>query len=373
MRRWIAAAAMVLGLVACSDDPADPPSGPPAADDRLSLSQPRAAHRATLLDDGRVLITGGCTEPGCEGFDAGRTSELFDPYAGLKAGPVMGTARASGTATLLADGRVLLAGGYPGEGDPPTRAAEIFDPASGSFAPTGDLVVARADHSASLLADGRVLLAGGFDASGRAVASTEVFDPASGEFTTGPDLSAPRAAHVAARVGERVVVVGGTEESDALATTEVFEGGGWRRGPSLLTPRVKLGVAPIGDGRVWVVGGATESEGREKLASTEVLDVRNMSSTAGPFLPQGEYKLDGAVSLLDDGRVVVPSGDALAVFDPASGKLRELAVTTYPAGSFRTVTPLTDRRVLVAGGYDDDIRPTAEAVVVTIPERAPSA
>jgi hypothetical protein len=372
MRRWIAAAAIVLGLVACSDDPADP-SPPPAADDGLSLSQPRAAHRATLLDDGRVLITGGCTEPGCEGFDAGRTSDLFDPYVGVRAGPVMGTARTSGTATLLSDGRVLLTGGYPGEGEPPTSAAEIFDPTSGSFAPTGDLVVARADHTASLLADGTVLIAGGFDASGRALVGTELFDPAAGEFAPGPPLAAPRGAHVATRVGDLVVVVGGTEDNEGLATTEVFEDGAWRSGPTLLTPRVKMGIAPIGAGRVWVVGGGTATESREKLASTEVLDVRRMSSTAGPFLPQGEYKLDGAVSRLRDGRVVVPSGDALAVFDPVSGTLRELAVTTYEAGSVRTVTPLPDGRVLVAGGYDDEITPTAEAVVVTIPKRAPGA
>jgi hypothetical protein len=372
MRRWFAAAALLLGLVACSDGDADQPPSTPG-DDGLSLSQPRAAHRATLLDDGRVLITGGCTEPGCGGFDAGRTSDLFDPYAGVRAGPVMGTARASGTATLLSDGRVLLTGGYPGEGEPPTSAAEIFDPDSGAFVPTGDLVVARADHTASLLADGRVLLAGGFDADGTALTSTEVFDPESGEFTAGPPLIAPRGAHVATRVGELVIVVGGTEDTAGLATTEVFEDGAWRRGPTMLTPRVKMGVAPIGGGRVWVVGGATETEGREKLASTEVLDVRNLSSAAGPFLPQGEYKLDGAVSRLDDGRVVVPSGEALAVFDPVSGKLSELAVTTYPAGSVRTVTPLSDGRVLVAGGYDDEITPTADAVVVTIPKRAPSA
>jgi len=373
MRRWIVAVAIVLGLVACSGDPADQPPGSREHGEGLSLSQPRAVHRATRLDDGRVLITGGCTEPGCGGFDAGRTSDLFDPAAGVSAGPSMGTARASGTATLLTDGRVLLTGGYPGEGAPPTSSAEIFDPVSGSFASTGDLAVARADHSASLLEDGKVLLAGGFDASGRALASTEVFDPVSGEFTDGPALAAPRAAHVATRVGALVVVVGGTEDSAALATSEVLEAGRWNAGPTLLTPRVKLGVAPIGGGRVWVVGGATEIEGHEKLASTELLDLRRQSSTPGPSLPQGEYKLDGAVSILDDGRVVVPSGDALAVFDPGRGVLSELAVTTYQAGSFRTVTPLAGSRVLVAGGYDDDITPTAEAVVVRIPKRTPSA
>lgn len=373
MRRWVAVAALLLGLVACSTEPADQPDRPSGDPDGLRLSQPRAVHRATLLDDGRVLITGGCTEPGCEGFDAGRTSELFDPAEGSRIGPAMATARASGTATLLTDGRVLLTGGYPGEGQPPTSSAEIYDPADGTFASVGDLEVGRADHSASLLVDGRVLLAGGFDGGGRALTSTEIFDPTIGDFSDGPELSAPRAAHVAVRVGTEVVLIGGTEATAALATTEVLDGGVWRPGPTLITPRVKLGAAPIGTGRVWVVGGATETEGHERLASTELLDLRRGAVDPGPELSQGEYKLDGAVSVLADGRVVVPVADSLAVFDPNSNQLTDLGVTTYPSGSFRTVTPLPGSRVLVAGGYDDEITPTSEAVVVRIPERLPSA
>ncbi len=361
--------ALLVVLSACSGSPEAVPSSPRPSLGDVRLGQPRAVHRATRLADGTVLITGGCTESGCGGFDAGRRAELFDADGGVRDGPSMSTGRASGTATLLGDGRVLLTGGYPGEGRPPTASAELFDPTRTAFTDLEDLATARADHSATLLPDGRVLLAGGFDDSGSPLATTEVFDPGSGAFTTGPPLSAARAGHVATAVGGVVVLVGGTEDATALATTDVLRGGRWEPGPRLGTPRVKHGVAPLDATRVLVVGGATDTEGHERLATTEVLDVVAGSVLRGPPLPQGEYKLDGALAVIDDGRVVMPSGSGLAVFDPETGRVERLSVTTYDARSFRTVTAIGHNQVLVAGGYDDAIRPTDEADVVTVPAR----
>ena len=323
-------------------------------------------HRATLLPDGSVLITGGCTEPGCGGFEAGQTSELYVARTGFTAGPSMSAPRAGHTATLLADGRVLLVGGFPGEGEDPTAAAEIYDPSSNEFTAVGDLAVARADHSATLLGDGTVLIAGGVDGSLTALATTELFDPATAAFTAGPDLPTPRAGHVAGVVGDVVLLMGGTRSSTALRTTEVLSNGEWSAGPRLLSPRVKHGLALLADGRVLVVGGATDTEGRERLATTEIIDLANRDVVAGPELTQGEYKLDGAIAVLTDGRVVIPSGDGLDVFDPATGRMTHLSATTYDARSFRTVTPVGERQVLVAGGYDDAITPTDQAVVITI-------
>ena len=362
--------ALLPALVACGADPDDAPGLPRSAVEEVRLSQPRAVHRATSLADGTVLITGGCTQRGCEGFASGRRADLFDVDGEVRAGPSMSTGRASGTATLLDDGRVLLTGGYPGEGLPPTGSAEVFDPVRGRFTAVGDLGTARADHTATLLPDGRVLLCGGFDGSGNALDTTELFEPASGIFTNGPRLSAPRAAHVATRVGDTVVLVGGTEDADALATTDVLRGNRWEPGPVLRTPRVKHGVAALDDRRALVVGGATETEGRERLATTEVLDLVAGSVRRGPTLPKGEYKLDGALAVIDDGRVVMPSGSGLAAFDPESGRLDQLPVTTYGARSFRTLTSLGRNRVLVAGGYDDTIRPTDRAVVIRVPDSA---
>jgi hypothetical protein len=361
-----AALLAAAALTACTGSEPEPDREQAAV---LRMTQPRAVHRATVLRDGRVLVTGGCTEPGCEGFDAGRRAELYDGANGLVPDAEMGTPRASGTATLLSDGRVLLVGGYPGEGRPPTASAEVYDPDAEAFAPVGDLGTARADHSATLLPDGRVLVAGGSGAEGTALATTEYFDPRTGTFTPGPPLLRPRSAHVAVLAGDDLVLVGGTEDTAAIAATELLDvrGGGWSAGPDLSTPRVKMGAVTLGGGTVFVVGGATDTEGRTKLRSSELVDVRTGTVTAGPDLAEGEYKLDGAVTTLADGRIVVGGGSALDVYDAAGSSVRRVEVPAYDARSFRTVTAVGPDTVLVLGGYDARIRPTDAAYLVTIP------
>jgi hypothetical protein len=363
-------AAMVLGTAGCSadSDRVSPPSSALVTETpRLELLVPRAVHHATALADGRVLLTGGCSESGCGGFDAARASELFDPdLAAFVPGPTMTEARASGTATLMPDGRVLLTGGYPGEGMAPTASAEIFDPGSETFVETRPMTSARANHSASLLPDGRVLVSGGQGADG-ALASTEIFDPRTEAFTAGQPLSAPRAAHAAATVGKHVVLVGGTAEGAALHTTDVFARGGWAAGPALLTPRVKHGAATLPGGRVLVVGGSMTTEGRELLMSTELLELLTGRVTSGPNLSEGEYKLDGAITTLDDGRVVIAGGQQVNVFDPGTGAMTVLRTPVLQRRSFVTATAVGPATVLVAGGYDDAIVPTAEATLVRVP------
>ena len=211
----------------------------------MELLQPRAVHHATVLADGRVLVTGGCTEPGCEGFDAARASEIFNPTkAVFVPGPTMPTMSASGTATLLGDGRVLLTGGYPGEGMAPTSNAQVFDPGTGRFSAVAPMTTERATHTATLLRNGRVLMSDGYDGQDEPLASTELFDPRTDSFTAGPDLSSPRAAHSPVKVNDFVVLVGGTVGGPALGTTEVLHQGHWGPGPELRTPRSRAAYAP---------------------------------------------------------------------------------------------------------------------------------
>lgn len=332
------------------------------------LGLPRAVHRASTLADGRVLFTGGCSTRGCGGFDEARASELYDPATGaFTPGPETVSARASGTATLLPDGRVLLTGGFPGEGRAPQDAAEVFDPETDAFTAVAPMGAARAEHTASILADGRVLLAGGTGADGRTVSSTELFDPATGRFEAGPELATPRAAHAAVVVDDTVLLVGGTSDGVVgVAGSEMLVDGAWRPGPSLVTARVKHAAVTLANGRVLVIGGSEDIEGHTKLTSTELLDPATGSATAGPDLAEAQYKLDGAVAELPDHRIVIAGGTRVEVYDPATGAITVADEPAGPARSFVTVSPLGGNLVLVAGGYDAGITPSSQARLVRL-------
>src|SRR5262249_50552088 len=146
-----------------------------------SMHDARAMHTATLLSDGRVLVAGGDND----GFGTILASaEIFNPASGTwTATGNMTAVRKGQTATLLSDGRVLVAGGDNG---PRLASAEIFNPATGAWATTSSMAVARSGHAMTLLGDGRALVAGGLT-NGSATstqASAEIFNPATGIWST---------------------------------------------------------------------------------------------------------------------------------------------------------------------------------------------
>ncbi len=196
LRFRLAAALLTVALAtACTDGPTRDPTpgqGPAsAAQYSTSLDLARAVHRAVVLRDGRVLLTGGCSTAGCEGVDAAARSALFDPRSGLFTdGPAMAEPRVSHTATLLPDGRVLVIGGYPAEGAAPTGSMEVYDPQRNRFLMFGSLQVPRADHTATLLPNGLVLVAGGRGADGRALEQCRTRRP--GDRRRAAGSTAPR-------------------------------------------------------------------------------------------------------------------------------------------------------------------------------------
>jgi serine/threonine protein phosphatase PrpC len=154
------------------------PSANSAATSTFSQTGPmmtgRSSHTATRLSDGRVLIAGGY------GGSYVNSAELYDPATGKfsQTGPMM-TGRSSHTATLLSDGRVLIAGGCSDGGicKSALTLAELYDPAAGTFSPTGPMGKARSSHTATLLSDGRVLIAGGYGGGNNYSASAELYTP----------------------------------------------------------------------------------------------------------------------------------------------------------------------------------------------------
>ena len=143
------------------------------------LNFPRAGHTATLLADGQVLVAGGEDSSG----NLVASAELYNPASGTwTVSGRMLTTRQDHTATLLANGEVLVAGGI--SGGAATASAELYNPSTGEWTATRSMTMPRAFAAAALLGNGQVLMAGGTNADGTSNTTAELYNPATGEWTT---------------------------------------------------------------------------------------------------------------------------------------------------------------------------------------------
>jgi hypothetical protein len=150
------------------------------------LAQARRLHTATPLADGRVLVIGGRSD------GALASAEMWDPVTGaFDPTGSLGEGRYDHTTTLLPDGRVLVVGGY-GSDNTWLDTAKMWDPATADFSPAGSLAEGRHRHTATLLPDGRVLVVGGYGGEFEWLASAEAWDPATGDFSPAGALDEAR-------------------------------------------------------------------------------------------------------------------------------------------------------------------------------------
>jgi N-acetylneuraminic acid mutarotase len=318
-----------------------------------------------LLGDGRVLVAGGHALTRGRKWTLIDAAELYDPQTETwhPTGGLVEKRQGVWSLVVLNNGKVLLAG----EHDPLT-SAELYDPQTGKWSATGKLITGRGGHTTTLLTDGSVLIAGGIDysADGTPIfASAEVFDPATETWSATGSMAVARFKHAAVRLASgEVLVVGGTssEPSDnrPLASAEIYNPttGSWRAVGSLAAGRELVKAVLLPDGRVLAVGGCVGDFGRYKaLASAEIYDPQTEMWTATGAL--AEARTQFAMTLLADGRVLAAGGarpftSALStaeLYDPASGKWSSAGSMRTKRWNHRAVL-LPSGEVLVVGGCD---------------------
>jgi hypothetical protein len=318
------------------------------------LEDARSNHCSVRLQDGRVLLAGGWRT---DLVEAQALAEVYDPDTGtFSATGSMAEKRTYATASLLSDGSVLVAGGARGGFSPAEFAStEVWDSSTGTFSSGPTMNGARFFHAAVDLADGRVLVAGGF-AANSALKSAEVLE--SGSWTSVGDMAARRHNHAAVRLDDgRVLVAGGNAGPEGgfatLSSCEVFDPSTdtFSAAASMPGPRSGAGAVLLGDGDVLVVGGHS---GIGPLATALLYDAGSNSwSSAGTRSGTGPC----TATLLDDGRVlvaggVVAGGDASTaadLYDPSTGTFTALD-PMITGRSNHTANLLEDGSVLLAGG-----------------------
>jgi len=354
---------------------------PPLGSWRLSaapLSVARTGHAATLLKDGKILVTGSVgSNPTATALN---TAEIFDPTTNTwKPTASMSTGRTAHTATLLDNGTVLVVGGY-NNGDPkrdPVDAlntAELYDPAKNTWSTVGSLPANRAFHTATLLKDGGVLVVGGASSSGgvgnnTALKTADLYNPVTKTWLPAGTMSVARIGHTATRLGDGTVLVtgglsGAGSTAAPVAGAEIFNAAPkptWTVTGALGTARTDHAAVLLQDGTVLVTGGrAGPGVTGTPLNTTELYSTATKTWSKGPTLSVA--RAAHTATLLNSGAVLVAGGKAAgspgaslnsAELLPLAAKAWQSAGTMTVIRSGHTATLRNDGQILVVGGTND--------------------
>jgi len=324
-----------------------------------SLGAARQLHTATLISGTRVLAAGGLRPSGPTA-----SSEIFDSRTRRwSRAASLSTPRIAHVGVTLRGGRVLVAGGggFSATSRPTyLSSAEIYNPATNSWASAGKMLIERANAAATLLADGRVLVVGGLNSFGPGLASAEIYNPATNSWASAGEMAEGRFHHTVTLLPNRKVLVAGGHQltgdgsTVALSSAELFDPASntWSKAPRMSVPRDNHTATQLLDGRVLVVGGGTRTAGFQR--STELYDpAANRWASAGRLEGPRAFH---ATTLLLGGDVLAVGGlddcgalSSAELFSSRSGRWTKARSLRTPRAR-TTATAFADGQAVVAGG-----------------------
>ena len=321
------------------------------------MSVPRVAHTATLLYGGNVLIAGGYSI-----FSGSVTpfpsAELYYPVrATFSPTGNMTATRAYHTATLLPDGRVLIAGGYyslANQGFIVASSAEIYDPGTNTFSETGPMSTPRMNHTATLLNDGRVLIAGGL-LDGHAIASAEIYDPLAGMFTPTGDMTIGRTGHIAILLPDGEVFLAPGDDGPDYRTADIYDpaSGAFHAVNWHCSGSTAGSASLLPNGKVLFTLQPPEGDFDSKLATVYDVSTAVFADTppmeVASYWPSSTILSNGSVLLTGSNVGCEEGSQGVEFYDAAAAAFFSLA-NMLAARSGHTATLLEDGTVLVAGG-----------------------
>mgnify|MGYP001040322738 CR=1 FL=1 len=356
--RYVAFCALALAVLCMSVSELRAGGFLPAA----SMASVRANHAAALLPSSRVLVCGG--KVGDASGAATAASEIYDPLTDQwSAAAPLSAARIGHSATMLPNGKVLVAGGAVASGS--ASSAELYDPLTDSWSSAGELITARYGHTTTLLPSGKVLVAGGSDVNGYSTDTAEIYDPGTNTWSAVSNLGTPRRLHAAALLPSgKVLVAGGFsgQYMGYLKGVEIFDPATniWAASPivpDMDLARTNFALTTLASGSVMASGGQSPVT----TNSAEVYRENTNSWMYTPSMPRERY--GHTATLLADGHVLMTGGHypwgAIPVYTSALN-FDEATATWTVDGRMNSprvansVTLLPSGKVLFAGGLTDD-------------------